>query len=254
MPGLLPLAYGASATSAPQAPTYPSVPGAYPPAPPAKKSRTGLVIGVLAAVLVLLVGGGFLVSQAMKKPAAVAPITTPSAQTTTEATTSSAPSSTSASATSSTSGYPGFALSGTTLNGSNFSASLPTGWHLSAHNGGENEGELLDENNNLVDYFSGFPRAAVENCAFYAASIAGTTGVETAQPPVAVTDAMWGTDKATGVEVTYMRASQTEQEVIGYYCLDHAGISVMVRSIAWQSDRASVQTGAKALLASWKWQ
>lgn len=240
-PGAPPQAYGSAATPAP--PAYSSPLDAYPPVPPAEKSRTGLVIGVVAAVLVLLVGGGFLVSQAMKKPAAVPPIATPSAS-----------SSTTASATSSASGYPGFTLSGTTLSGSNFSSLLPTGWKLSAHNGGDNRGEIIDEHNNLVDYFSNFPRAAVDNCAYYAAAIAGATGVETAQPPVAVNDAVWGSDKVTGVEVTYMRASQTEQEVIGYYCADHAGVSVMVRSIAWLSDRASVQAGAKALIASWKWQ
>ena len=245
-----PSAYGAAAS--PQA--YSQVPGAYPPAPPAKKSRTGLVIGVVAAVLVLLVGGGFLVSQAMKKPVAVPPIATPSASATTKATTSSAPSSTKASASSSASGYTGFTQSGSTLSGENFTATLPAGWTLSAKNGGTNEGEIIDTNNNLVDYFSDFQRPAAENCAYQAQTIATASGVETAQPAVAVTGATWGSDPATGVEVTLKRSSQTQQEVIGYYCVDHNGISVLVRSIAWATDRASVPAGAKALLASWKWQ
>jgi hypothetical protein len=208
---------------------------------------------VVAAVLVLLVGGGFIVSQAMKKTVAVPPIATPAASATTRSTTSSAPSTT-PSASSSASGYTGFTQSGTTLSGENFTATLPTGWTLSAKNGGTNEGEIIDINNNLVDYFSDFQRPAAENCAYQAATIASASGVETAQPPVAVTGAMWGPDPATGVEVTLKRSSQTQQEVIGYYCIDHAGISVLVRSIAWVSDRSSVQAGAKALLASWKWQ
>jgi len=235
---------------APQA--YSPAPGAFPPAPPKKKSKTGLVIGVVAAVLVLLVGGGYLVSQALKKPAAVSPIATPTAPASTKATTASASASTSA--TSTASGYPGFTQSGSTLGGSNFTAVLPTGWTLSAKNGGKNEGEIVDHNNNLIDYFSDYQRNATENCAYQAASIASASGVETAQPPVAVNGAVWAGDPATGVEVTLNRATQTQQEVVGYYCVDHAGVSVIVRSISWASDKASVQTGAKQLLASWKWQ
>ena len=235
---------------APQA--YSPAPGAFPPAPPKKKSRTGLVIGVVAAVLVLLVGGGYLVSQALKKPAAVSPIATPTAPASTKATTASASASTSA--TSTASGFPGFTQSGSTLTGSNFTTTLPTGWTLSAKNGGKNEGEIVDHNNNLIDYFSDYQRNATENCAYQAASVASATGVETAQPPVAVDGAVWAGDPATGVEVTLKRATQTQQEVVGYYCVDHAGVSVLVRSIAWASNKASVQTGAKQLLASWKWQ
>jgi hypothetical protein len=202
-------------------------------------------------VLVLLVGGGYLVSQALKKPDAVAPIATPTAPIS-KATTASA--SASASATSSASGYPGFTQSGSTLTGSNFTTTLPTGWTLSAKNGGKNEGEIIDQDNNLIDYFSDYQRNATENCAYQAASIASASGVETAQPPVAVNGVVWAGDPATGVEVTFKRATQTQQEVVGYYCVDHAGVSVLVRSISWASNTASVQTGAKQLLASWKWQ
>ena len=232
---------------------YAPVPGAFPPAPPAKKkSRTGLVIGVVAAVLVLLVGGGYLVSQAMK-PTAAPTIATSTPGTTTGPSTSATPTTPSASATSSASGYPGFTQSGSTLTGSNFTTSLPTGWTLSTSNGGKNEGEIIDQNNNLLDYFSDFQRNAKDNCAYQASAIASASGVETAQPPVAVTGAMWGSEPAEGVEVTLKRASQTQQEVIGYYCLDHAGVSVLVRSISWLADRTSVQSGAKQLLAAWKW-
>lgn len=205
------------------------------------------------AVLVLLVGGGYLVSQALKKPDAVPPITTPTAPIS-KATTASASASASTSATSTASGYPGFTLSGSTLSGSNFTTTMPTGWSLSKKNGGTNEGEVIDQNNNLLDYFSDFQRPAAENCAYQAATIASASGVETAQPPVAVTGAMWGSDQATGVEVTLKRTSQTQQEVVGYYCVDHAGVSELLRSISWATDQASVQTGAKQLLASWKWQ
>ena len=208
---------------------------------------------MIAAVLVLLVGGGFLVSQALKKPAAAVPIATPTAPATTKATTSSAPSSTSPSASSSASGYPGLTQSGSTLTGSNFTTSLPAGWTLSTTNGGKNEGEIIDQDNNLIDYFSDFQRGAVENCAYQASSIASATGVETAQPAVPVEGVMWGGDPATGVEVTLKRSSQTQQEVIGYYCLDHAGVSVLVRSISWVANRSSVQTGAKQFLMAWKW-
>ena len=232
---------------APQA--YSPAPGAFQPAQPKKRSRTGLVIGVVAAVLVLLVGGDYLVSQALKKPDAVPPIaTTASTQATTAST------SASASATSSASGFPGFTQSGSTLTGSNFTTTLPTGWTLSAKNGGKNEGQIVDQNNNIIDYFSGYQRNATQNCAYQAAAFATTSGVETAQPPVAVNGTVWAGDLATGVEVTLKRATQTQQEVFGYYCVDHAGVSVLVRSISWASDQASVRAGAKQLLASWKWQ
>jgi hypothetical protein len=266
-----PQPYGYSPTPAPQTPAYgpgqpaqgwsgdarapqaySPAPGAFPPAPPKKKSRTGLVIGVVAAVLVLLVGGGYLVSQALKKPDAVSPIATPTAPASTKATTASASASTSA--TSTASGYPGFTQSGSTLGGSNFTAVLPTGWTLSAKNGGKNEGEIIDQNNNIIDYFSDYQRNATQNCAYQAAAIATASGVETAQPPVAVNGTVWAGDLATGVEVTLKRATQTQQEVFGYYCVDHAGVSVLVRSISWASDQASVRAGAKQLLASWKWQ
>jgi hypothetical protein len=229
-------------------------PGAYPPAPPAKKkSRAGLVIGVIAAVLVLLVGGGYLVSQTLNKPVATLPINTPTAPTTTKAPTSSAPSSASPSASSSASGFPGMTQSGSTLTGSNFTTSLPAGWALSASNGGKNEGEIIDKDNNLIDYFSDFQRTAVENCAYQAASIATASGVESAQPVAPVDGVMWGGDPATGVEVTLKRSSQTQQEVIGYYCLDHAGVSVLVRSISWVANKGTVREGAKQFLLAWKW-
>ena len=179
------------------------------------------------------------------------PIATPTAPTS-KATTASA--SASASATSTASGYPGFTQSGSTLSGSNFTTTLPTGWTLSANNGGKNEGEIFDKNGNLVDYYTRFTRKATENCAYQAATIASATGVETAQPAVPVSGATWAGEAATGVEVMLKRTSQTQQEVVGYYCIDHAGVSVLVRSISWASNQASVQTGAKQLLASWKWQ
>jgi hypothetical protein len=182
----------------------------------------------------------------------VPPIATPTAPASTSATTASASASTSA--TSTDSGYPGFTQSGSTLGGSNFTAVLPTGWALSTKNGGKNEGEIVDANNNLIDYFTDFQRKASENCAYQASSIASATGVETAQPAVPVSGATWAGEAATGVEVTIKRTSQTQQEVVGYYCIDHAGLSILVRSISWVSDRASVQAGAKQLLASWKWQ
>lgn len=242
---------------------------AYPPDPPVgKKSRTGLVIGVVAVVLVLLVGGGFIVSQALKKPSALSPISTPSVAPTSKASASagsstattsasasaSASASTSASATASSTSYPGFTQSGSTLSGSNFSTALPTGWTLSATNGGKNEGEIIDAYNNLIDYYSGYQRSAADNCAYQASAIASAAGVESAQPAVAVNGVMWAGQPATGVEVTLKRASQTQQEVLGYYCLDRPDGSVLVRSIAWATDRATVQSGAKQLLSNWKWQ
>jgi hypothetical protein len=235
---------------APQA--YSPAPGAFPPAPPKKRSRTGLVIGVVAAVFVLLVGGGYLVSQALKKPDAVSPIATPTASASTKATTASASASTSA--TSTASGFPGFTRSGSTLTGSNFTTTLPTGWTLSANNGGKNEGEIVDGNGYLVDYYTNYPRKATENCAYQATTIASATTVETAQPAVPVSDATWAGEAATGVEVTYQLKSHTRLEVIAIYCIDHAGVSILVRSLAWASDRASVEAAVKQLLASWKWQ
>ncbi len=252
---------------------YGAGPGAFPPAPPARrKTRTGLVIGVVAALVVLLGGGGFFVAQAMRQVAAAPSITTPSAPGTTSASTSGVPStaassapastsastsgapSTTASASSTDAGYAGFTLSGTTLTGSNFTTSLPAGWVLSTANGGKNEGEVIDAKGNLLDYYSGFQRGAAENCAFQAQAISSASGVESAEPAVVVNGVTWGSGAATGLEVLLKRSSQTEQEVVGYYCVDHAGNSVLVRSVAWLTDRASVQTGAKELLAAWKWQ
>ncbi len=179
--------------------------------------------------------------------------TAPTASATTSASTSGVPATT-ASASSTDAGYAGFTLSGTTLTGSNFTTSLPAGWELSKANGGKNEGEVIDAKGNLLDYYTGFQRGAAENCAYQAQAIASASGVESAQPAAAVDGVTWGSDKATGVEVLLKRSSQTEQEVVGYYCVDHAGVSVLLRSVAWLSDRASVQTGAKELLAAWKWQ
>jgi hypothetical protein len=164
------------------------------------------VIGVVAAVLVLLGGGGYLVSQAMKKPVAIPPIATPTAPTSSNASASGA-SSTTASASSTAGGYTGFTLSGETLSGANFTTSLPSGWLLSKNNGGKNEGEVMDANDNILDYFSDFPRGSAANCAYQATAISSSTGVETAQPAVAVNGAMWGSDQATGVEVLLKRTS-----------------------------------------------
>jgi hypothetical protein len=203
-------------------------------------------------VLVLLVGGGYIASQALMKPEVAPPIATPTAPIS-EATPASTSASASASATSTASGYPGFTQSGSTLSGSNFTATLPTGWALSANNGGKNEGEIIDKYGNLVQYYTNYSRKATENCAYQAAAIASATSVETAQPAVPVSDATWAGEAVTGVEVTYKLKSQTRQEVTGLYCIDHAGVSIILRSLAWESDRASVQAAAKQVLASWKW-
>jgi hypothetical protein len=227
----------------------------FPPAPPAKKSRTGLIIGVVAAVLVLLIGGGYLLTNALKSNVAT-PVVTPTAIATPSKATSAsaAPSASKSSATSSTSGYPGFKLSGSTLSGPNFSTTLPTGWTLSSGNGGKNEGEIVDAANNIIDYYSDYSRSAAANCTYQISSITGATGIESSDPPVNVDGITWGTDAATGMKVTIKRTSQTKREVFAFYCLDYNGSGYLIRTIAWEADDASVATGAKSLLAAWKWQ
>jgi hypothetical protein len=236
---------------------YSSSPNGFPPAPPAKKSRTGLIIGVVAAVLVLLIGGGYLLTNVLNKNVAT-PIVTPTASATSTATksasTSAAPSTANSSATASTSGYPGFKLSGSTLSGPNFSATMPTGWTLSSGNGGKNEGEIVDASNNIIDYYSDFTRSASANCTYQISSVTSASGIESSDPPVKVDGVTWGTDAATGMKVTIKRTSQTKREVFAFYCLDYNGSGYLVRTIAWEADDASVLTGAKSLLASWKWQ
>lgn len=236
----------------------PATPQAYAPAgglPPApgKKSKTGLIIGVVAAVLVLLVGGGYLVSKALNKDTPIA-ITTPSVNSSaSKAATSAAKSSSKSTASSSASGYPGFSQSGTALTGDGFTAVLPKGWTVSSSNGGKNEGEIVDAYNNVIDYYSDFSRNAAANCSYQTGLIASTSGVESADPVVKVDGITWGGSPAIGAKVTFKRASQTKKEVVGFYCVDYSGISYMVRSIAWVDDDASVLEGTKSLLGSWKW-
>jgi hypothetical protein len=236
---------------------YSSSPNGFPPAPPAKKSRTGLIIGVVAAVLVLLIGGGYLLTNVLNKNVAT-PIVTPAASatsSTSKATSASATSSTTkSSASASSSGYPGFKQSGTTLSGPNFTTTMPSGWSLSSSNGGKNEGEIVDGSNNIIDYYSDFTRSATANCTYQITSVTTASGVASSDPPVTVDGVTWGGNPATAMKVTIKRESQTKREVFGFFCLDYNGSGYLVRSIAWEADDASVMTGAKAVLASWKWQ
>lgn len=243
-------------TGASQAYTPPT---GFPPAPPAKKSKTGLIVVGVVAALALVFGGGYLVYRASQNKAVDVVViqSTPAMPTSAAApstTQSSSPTTRSSSPSASASGNPGFRLSGSTLTGVGVTATLPAGWKLSPTNGGENEGQIIDANRNYIEYYSGFSRNAAANCAHQAEWAASAAGVESSDPPVTVDGVTWAGSPAVAITVTMKRASQTEREVLGYYCVDHNGDSYALRSIAWDSDAADVVTGAKALLASWKWQ
>jgi hypothetical protein len=235
---------------------YSSAPGGLPPAPP-KKSRTGLIIGVVAAVLVLLIGGGYLLTNVLKNNVGTT-TATPSAAATSKASTSASasakPSVSKSSASSSASGYPGFKQTGSTLTGPNFTTTMPAGWTLSSSNGGKNEGEIVDTSNNIIDYYSDFTRSASANCTYQISSVTTASGIESSDPPAKVDGVTWAGSAATGMKVTIKRDTQTKREVFAFYCLDYNGSGYLIRTIAWEADDASVLTGAKSLLAAWKWQ
>ena len=236
---------------------YSSGPNGFPPAPPAKKSRTGLIIGVVAAVLVVLIGGGILLTNVMNNNVAT-PTVTPTASATLTATrsasTSATPTASKSSAASSASGYPGFKQTGSTLTGPNFTTTMPAGWTLSSSNGGKNEGEIVDSSNNIIDYYSDFTRNASANCTYQISSVTTGSGIESSDPPVKVDGVTWGGTAATGMKVTIKRGTQTKREVFAFFCFDRNGSGYLIRTIAWEADDASVQTGAQSLLAAWKWQ
>lgn len=206
------------------------------------RGRTWLSVGVVAAVLVLLVGGGYLVSTALFGDAkdgtsgrSSAPV--PSVTSTASAKT-----------------FEAFTLNGNTLTGDGFIATLPKGWELSSTNGSKNQGELIDGNANFIDYYSNLPNSAATNCDYQAASVATAAGVESSTPPVAVDGVIWAGKATKGVKTTVKRANQKAKEVVGLYCLDDKGLSYMIRTVAWEADDASVTASAKALMAGWTWQ
>jgi len=213
-----------------------SPPGGVPPQPPKKKSHAGLIVAVVAIVLVLIVASGaaMWLSQAQSAIKTVTGVSKVPTSSTTKATTA-----TEATTADTTTAGPGGALdascSGSTIDGSGFSAKIPTGWSCTSLSGG------LILSDKKYDTMMVMDISGTSDAAAACASLA-TAGTVTALP-----DTQWGGKTAktvstdSGGSKVHVRCVSVNDSV--YYLM---GIPV-------SGTYKEVVAGADALTGAWTW-
>jgi hypothetical protein len=199
-----------------------SPPGGAPPQPPKKKSHAGIIVAVVAIVLVLIVAGGAAIwlSQAQS---AIKTVTGVSKAPTSSTTTTGAGGALDAS------------CSGSTIDGSGFSAQIPTGWSCTSVSGGLILSDKKFDTLMVMD-ISGTSDAAA-TCSALASS-----GTVTALP-----DTQWGGKTAktvstdSGGSKVHVRCVSVNDSV--YYLM---GIPI-------SGTYDEVVAGADALTGAWTW-
>jgi len=199
-----------------------SPPGGVPPQPPKKKSHAGIIVAVVAIVLVLIVAGGaaMWLSQAQS---AIKTVTGVSKAPTSSTTTTGAGGALDAS------------CSGSTIDGSGFSAQIPTGWACTSMSGG------LILSDKKFDTLMVMDISGTSDAAAACASLA-TAGTVTALP-----DTQWGGKTAktvstdSGGSKVHVRCVSVNDSV--YYLM---GIPI-------SGTYDEVVAGADALTGAWTW-
>ena len=216
-----------------------SPPGGAPPQPPKKKSHAGIIVAVVAIVLVLIVAGGaaMWLSQAQSAFKTVVAVSTApypnatKATTATEATTASTEDTTTTGA----GGVLDASCSGSTIDGSGFSAKIPTGWACTSMSGGLILSDKKYDTLMVMD-ISGTSDAA--------AACASLTTVGTV---TALADTQWGGKTAktvstdSGGSKVHVRCVSVNDSV--YYLM---GIPI-------SGTYEEVVAGADALTGAWTW-
>ena len=198
-----------------------SPPGGAPP-PPKKKSHAGIIVAVVAIVLVLIVAGGAAMwwSQAQSAVKAVTGV-------------SKAP--TSSTTTAGAGGALDASCSGSTIDGSGFSAQIPTGWSCTSLSGG------------LVLSDKKFDTLMVMDISGTSDAAAACASLETAGTVTALPDTQWGGKTAktvttdNGGSKVHVRCVSVNDSV--YYLM---GIPI-------SGTYDEVVAGADALTGAWTW-
>jgi hypothetical protein len=216
-----------------------SPPGGAPPQPPKKKSHAGIIVAVVAIVLVLMVAGGaaMWLSQAQSAIKTVTGVSKAPTSSTTKATT--ATEATTAGTADTTTAGAGGALdascSGSTIDGSGFSAKIPTGWSCTSLSGG------LVLSDKKFDTLMVMDISGTSDAAAACASLA-SAGTVTALP-----DTQWGGKTAktvttdNGGSKVHVRCVSVNDSV--YYLM---GIPI-------SGTYDEVVAGADALTGAWTW-
>jgi hypothetical protein len=199
-----------------------SPPGGVPPQPPKKKSHAGIIVAVVAIVLVLIVAGGaaMWLSQAQSAIKTVTGV-------------SKAP--TSSTTTAGSGGALDASCSGSTIDGSGFSAQIPTGWSCTSMSSG------LILSDKKYDTLMVMDISGTSDAAAACASLA-TAGTVTALP-----DTQWGGKTAktvstdSGGSKVHVRCVSVNDSV--YYLM---GIPI-------SGTYDEVVAGADALTGAWTW-
>jgi hypothetical protein len=213
--------------------------GGAPPQPPKTKSHAGIIVAVVAIVLVLIVAGGaaMWLSQAQSAIKTLTGVSKAPTSSTTKATT--ATQATTASTADTTTAGSGGALdascSGSTIDGSGFSAQIPTGWSCTSMSGG------LILSDKKFDTLMVMDISGTSDAAATCASLA-SAGTVTALP-----DTPWGGKTAktvttdNGGSKVHVRCVSVNDSV--YYLM---GIPI-------SGTYDEVVAGADALTGAWTW-
>ena len=223
-----------------------------PPAPTAPQPQPRSPRGWLAAVaivagLAVIFGATFFLGRATA-PAALTPVASgsvPSAVATTVPTGSASVSLLP------TSGAPtkGFTFNGPSLSGRNFTATLPTGWLVSANNGDSNDGAAEGASGRIA-YWAGSPVPAATLCSNAIASIsAAPTDVATE-----VVGVRWGGLAAVAKSVVTKSLDTGDPTAYTVYCVDlPSGATSLL--MAWSTPaKLNVHRAVvEPFLAGWVW-
>jgi len=222
---------------APQTPPGPSpygqaapgwtTPGGVPPQLPRKKSRAGLVVGVIAIVLVLVVAGGTALYLNNAKGAGT---------TATGSSVSKAPTATASKARASSTSTAALTVtcSGTAIDSSAYSAKVPTGWSCLKVSTGV---MLIDAKHDTVIEQDEYKADATGVC-----SARANDGTNTKLP-----DTQWGGEAAT---TTYLDTGSVK---VHQRCIAISGRVFTIEAIPVGGTYEDVVAGVDALTSSWTW-
>ena len=221
-----------------------------PPAPTALRPQPRSPRGWFAAVaivvgLALVFGATFFLGR-LTSPGAATPGATGSAPSPLVTT-----SPTSAASTAPTSGTPtkGFTFRGSSLIGFNYTATLPSGWSITAKNGDQNDGAAEGPAGGISYWAGGTTRAATLCPSIVTTLQAAPTDVATD-----VTGVLWGSLNTVAKDVVTKNAETGAPIAYTLYCVDlPTGATSVLLAYSSPADQSTQKKVVAQFLATWAW-
>ena len=213
---------------------YPQQP-ATPPPPPKNNTTTGIIITMGALLIALTIAVVYLAITKNNPTANPTPSATPTPTQTTPTQTPDR----------------GWAVNGNQLTGPNMTAQLPQGWQTTELNGADNDGDLINpQNNSVMTYWVRYPVGG--NTDEVCKSRIEHNRVSSGDSITQVSGKIWG---GKAVLAYHMMVSKEKGRVIyGLHCLDNGnGAISLLQVAAWEPYKESLFQDAQTVMSTWQW-